>query len=212
MLAELLTKLKLGCGRRLLPEWRLDQEKLLVGSCKTIVGLDYDLPSLKDHQNISLKVRGSVCALPFGDGCFDLVTANMVVEHLDSPEIRFKDVLRILKRGGLFIFHTPNAVSYVTIVNRLVPETLKKKLIYVLEGRKEEDVFETHYKANTARRISALARLTGFEAVKTKMLVTTAAFALVLPVAVAELIWIRLLMTRPFKPLRTNIIAILRKQ
>ncbi len=204
--------LDLGCGRRLLPEWRLEQEKLLVGSCKTIVGLDYDLPSLKDHQNISLKVRGSVCELPFGDGCFDLVTANMVVEHLDFPEIQFKDVLRILKRGGLFIFHTPNAVSYVTIVNRLVPETLKKKLIYVLEGRKEEDVFETHYKANTARRISALARLTGFEAVKIKMLVTSAAFALVLPVAVAELIWIRLLMTRPFKPLRTNIIAILRKQ
>ena len=103
-------------------------------------------------------------------------------------------------------------VSYVTIVNRLLPGTLKKKLIYVLDGRKEEDVFETHYKANTARRISALARLTGFEAVKIKMLVTSAAFALVLPVAVAELIWIRLLMTRPFKPLRTNIIAILRKQ
>jgi SAM-dependent methyltransferase len=182
-----------------------------VEGCKMIVGLDYDLPSLNDHRSISLKVRGSISGLPFSDCSFDLVTANMVVEHLDAPAAQFQQVNRILKPGGLFIFHTPNAVGYLTILNKLTPEKLKAALIYLLDGRKESDIFETHYKANRRKRIEELARTTGFEVVKIKMLATDAAFALVPPLAIPELIGIRLLMTAPLKPFRTNIIAVSRK-
>lgn len=205
------TWLDLGCGRRLLPSWRSEEEKRLVAGCKRIVGLDYDLPSLNDHQSISLKVRGSITELPFSDCSFDLVTANMVVEHLEAPATQFQQVNRILKPGGLFIFHTPNALGYLTIVNKLTPEKLKGALIYLLDGRKESDVFETHYKANRRKKIEELARATGFEVVKIKMLATDAAFALVPPLAIPELIGIRLLMTEPLKPFRTNIIAVSRK-
>jgi ubiquinone/menaquinone biosynthesis C-methylase UbiE len=206
-----MTWLDLGCGRRLLPSWRSEEEKRLAGGCKTIVGLDYDLPSLNDHRSISLKVRGSISELPFRHSSFDLVTANMVVEHLEAPDAQFQEVNRILKPGGLFIFHTPNALGYLTIVNKLTPEKLKAGLIYLLEGRKESDIFETHYKANTRKKIEELARATGFEVVKIEMLSTDAAFALVPPLAIPELIAIRLLMTEPLKPFRTNIIAVSRK-
>jgi hypothetical protein len=60
------------------------------------------------------------------------------------------------------------------------PEALKGKLIYFLEGRKE-DVFETHYKANTVKRIHALARANGFEVLKIHMVTTDALFEMVLP-------------------------------
>ena len=204
--------LDLGCGRHLLPEWRSEEERLLVKSCQMIVGLDYDLPSLRDHQNISLKVRGSIEELPFKADYFDLITANMVVEHLEAPHVQFREASRILKSGGVFIFHTPNAFGYSTIASRLIPEALKLKLIYFLEERRAEDVFETHYKANTVKRIHALARANGFEVLKIHMVATDAVFEMVLPLAIAELIWIRLLMTRPFRPLRATMIAILRKQ
>ena len=203
--------LDLGCGRHVLPCWRSQEEKVLVQGCKQIVGIDSDLASLKDHQHIGLKVRGGIADLPFRDSYFNLVTANMVVEHLESPEWQFKEVGRILKPGGLFIFHTPNAFGYPTIANTLVPETLKATLIYVLEGRRRIDIFKTHYKANSRRKINELARASGFEVDQVKMLVTDAVFTMVLPVAIAELVWIRLLMTRPLRSLRTNIIAILRK-
>lgn len=204
--------LDLGCGRHILPEWRAEQEKALVGSCRMAVGLDYDLHSLIDHESLSLKVRGTIADLPFQDEHFDLVTANMVVEHLDAPEKQFEEVRRVLKPGGCFIFHTPNALGYATIGNRMVPERFKARLIYALDGRKEDDVFETHYKANTKKRITELAAASGFEVVELKMVVTDAVFAVVPPLAIPELVWIRLLMTRPLRAVRTNIIAILRKK
>lgn len=97
----------LGCGHRILPAWRSDEEKQLVRNCKMIIGIDYDLYSLRNHKNIFLKIRGHITKLPFRDSSFDLVTANMVVEHLESPDVQFQEVNRILKPGGVFIFHTP---------------------------------------------------------------------------------------------------------
>jgi SAM-dependent methyltransferase len=135
----------------------------------------------------------------------------MVVEHLDKPEVQFQEVYRVLKPGGLFLFHTPNALGYLTIGARLVPEVFKDRLVYLLDGRSENDVFEAHYKANTRKRIGDLAHASGFELVKIKMVVSEAGFMFVPPLAIPELFWIKILMTESFKPLRTTIIAILKK-
>ena len=203
--------LDLGCGHQVLPSWRLEQEKRLVSRCRSVTGLDYDSGSLKAHKTISERVRGSVTDLPFSSRRFDLVAANMVVEHLDNPDVQFQEVYRVLKPGGLFIFHTPNALGYLTIGARMVPDRFKDRLVYLLDGRTEKDVFETHYKANTRKRIGELAQAAGFELMKIKMLVSEAGFMFVPPLAVPELVWIRLLMTESLKPLRTTIIAILKK-
>lgn len=203
--------LDLGCGHQVLPSWRLEQEKKLVGRCRSVVGLDYDSGSLLAHKTITERVRGSITELPFASSHFDLVTANMVVEHLDNPDIQFREVYRVLKPGGLFIFHTPNALGYLTIGARMVPDRFKDRLVYLLDGRSENDVFETHYKANTRKKIAELAETAGFDLLKIKMLVSEAGFMFVPPLAVPELVWIRLLMTKSLEPLRTTIIAILKK-
>lgn len=203
--------LDLGCGHQVLPSWRLDQEKKLVGRCRSVVGLDYDSGSLQAHKTITERVRGSITELPFASSYFDLVTANMVVEHLDNPDIQFREVYRVLKPGGLFIFHTPNALGYLTIGARLVPDRFKERLVYLLDGRSENDVFETHYKANTRKKIAEVAQAAGFDLMKIKMLVSEAGFMFVPPLAVPELVWIRLLMTKCLEPLRTTIIATLKK-
>lgn len=204
--------LDLGCGHQVLPGWRAEAEKRLVQKCKRIVGVDYSLHSLKNHRNISLKVRGDITRLPFTNESFDLVTANMVVEHLDDPATQFREINRTLRPGGTFIFHTPNTLGHATIMARLVPGALKDKMAYLLDGRKEEDVFETHYKANTREQIDALAGSTGFEVCQIKMLVSDAIFAVVPPLAVLELVWIRALMTKPLKRFRTTIISVLKKR
>lgn len=202
--------LDLGCGHRLSENDK--SEKYFVENSGLIVGLDYDLHSLKNHQSLDLKVRGDITKLPFGDSSFNLVTANMVVEHLDNPEMQFKEVNRILRPGGIFIFHSPNARGYSTMIARSVPEKFKAKLIYFLQERKEEDIFETHYKANTLEKIQLLAQRSGFEVLKLKMLVSDAVFQVLPPLVALELVWIRILMTRPFRTLRTNIIAVLKKE
>ena len=171
--------LDLGCGHEILPAWRLEEEKGLAESCQLIVGIDYELQALKKHHGISHRVRGGITNLPFRDNSFNLLTANMVVEHLDNPSEQFREVNRVLVPEGLFIFHTPNAHGYGTLMARMVPKILKSKLIYALDGRKEEDVFDTHYKANTVKDIEKLAQATGFEIINMKMLVTNALFAVI---------------------------------
>ncbi|MGH9844804.1 MAG: class I SAM-dependent methyltransferase, partial [Blastocatellia bacterium] len=203
--------LDIGCGHQVLPDWRTEDEQRLVSGCKILVGVYYDLHSLKKHQGLHHKVRGTISSLPFRDNHFDLVTANMVVEHLDDPEKQFREVSRVLKPGGIFIFHTPNAHGYTTMLVRLVPDGVKDKLVYLLDGREEEDVFDTYYRANTQRSIKDLSRGTGFDVVKVKMIASDATFSVIPPLAFLELFWIRVLMTKPFAPLRTNIIAILKR-
>ena len=202
---------EIGCGHSILPSWRANEELQLVKTCKTIFGIDYDLPSLKAHPNIHKKLRGDVTQLPFRGEAFDLVTANMVVEHLDNPGEQFREISRILKAKGVFLFHTPNAHGYGVILSKVVPEWLKGKLIYLLEGREEHDVFPTHYKANTEAQVKVLAQANGFEVLQLDLIATDAIFAMFPPLAAIELLWIRLLMTPACRSLRTNMIVALRK-
>lgn len=203
--------IEIGCGHSILPSWRSNEELHLVKSCKGVFGIDYDLSSLKAHPTIKRKLRGDITRLPFKSESFDLASANMVVEHLDNPNEQFKEISRVLKPKGIFLFHTPNAYGYGVILSKVVPEWLKGKLIHLLEGRHEHDVFETHYKANTEADVIELASIHGFEVVKVDLIVTDAIFAMVPPLAVLELLWIKFLMTKPMRSLRTNMIVVMRK-
>jgi ubiquinone/menaquinone biosynthesis C-methylase UbiE len=116
--------LDLGCGHQLLSPWRFSEEEHLSRIPALLVGLDYDLASLQKHRSINHKVRGNILRMPFKDGSFDLVTANMVFEHLKEPSSQLQEIFRILKPGGSLIFHTPNTLSYATCLGRLVPDFL----------------------------------------------------------------------------------------
>jgi len=203
--------LDLGCGHRLLPPWRFEEEQILTQNCKMVIGLDCEFDALRTHKTFRYRVRGNACLLPFKENFFDIATANMVVEHLDNPEVVFQEIARILKPNGIFIFHTPNAFAYSTILSRIIPNKLKNKIIHILEGRKEEDIFQTYYKANSHFRIKKLAQLTSFKVRKIKMISSEASFVNITPLAIFELIFIKITLTKPFKIFRTNIIAILQK-
>lgn len=203
--------LDLGCGHQLLPPWRLEQEKGITQSTKEIVGLDYDFESLKKHRTIHKRVRGDITRLPFKDSAFDIVTSNMVFEHLDDPDAQLREIRRILKPGGTLLFHTPNALSYATLAAKLIPESVKDRLVYLLQKRKEEDVFPAYYKINSPRSIREHARASGFEVDEVRMITSSAQLVVIPPLVFFELVLIRMLMTDRMKPYRTNIIVRLTK-
>lgn len=203
--------LDLGCGHRVLPAWREKEEQSLVRNARYVVGLDFDWASLLRHRSIKIRVQGDISRLPFSDNIFDVVSANMVVEHLDQPAVQFREVFRVLKPGGIFIFHTPNARGYTTMAARLTPESFKVGLIKVLDGRPSEDVFRTHYRANTESQICKLAQETGLHVKSIRYVASSAKFAVIWPLAFLELFWIKLLLNRHFRSWRTNLIVTLRK-
>jgi ubiquinone/menaquinone biosynthesis C-methylase UbiE len=210
-LAGVDTWLDLGCGHQVLPNWRARAEDELLRNRNLVVGLDYSFTSLQGHRTISNKVQGDIGQLPFGHNTFDLVTANMVVEHLIDPRRQFKEVLRILRPGGTFLFHTPNAHSHFVVMRRMMPQGIRNSLIKTLDGRPEEDAFDVYYRANSVATIRRLAKDSGFTVATIRMVVSDAVFAPIPPLALLELLWIRALMTPPLKNLRTNIIAMLQK-
>jgi ubiquinone/menaquinone biosynthesis C-methylase UbiE len=204
--------LDLGCGHRLLSEWRHDAEKALVASVPLAVGIDADFDALRRHRTLSKLCLGDITKLPFANESFDLVTANMVVEHLDNPATQFKEVGRVLSRGGRFVFHTPNAQSYVIGAARLMPDPLKKTLARVLEGRVAEDVYPTHYLANRRSQIERVAEASGLAIDELEFVASAPVLGAIPPLAALELLWIRQLQRRPsLAKFRTTLICVLRK-
>jgi SAM-dependent methyltransferase len=204
--------LDVGCGHQVLPEWRLDAETTLAGKASYLIGIDADLPALAKHRTIRLRVGGALPNLPFRDASFDLVTANMVVEHLRSPAADFMSLARVLAPGGSLIIHTPNALGYPTLAARLLPEGVKRFLARTLEGRAAEDVFPTYYRANSARQLHDLAAATDLVVERLMLFSTDAATRLLPPLAFVELLWIRLLTIDRLAFLRSNLIVVFRKQ
>jgi ubiquinone/menaquinone biosynthesis C-methylase UbiE len=203
--------LDLGCGHHLLPSWRATEEKELIKRAALTAGIDSNFGSLSQHRTIKSLIRGTIGRLPFKDNSFDIATSNMVFEHLDDPGAQLEEVLRILKPGGLLIFHTPNVHSYTVVLAKTIPAKLKDKLVYILEGRREVDVFPTYYRFNSFKRIGEIAEKAGFSEHSLKMICSSANFAVFPPAALLELLLIRILLTRRLKYFRTNIIGILKK-
>ena len=204
--------LDVGCGHTLFSEWRAAQETELLRRPTSIVGLDPEFGSLRAHRSISLRIAGDAQYLPFANETFDLVTANMVVEHLPKPEVQFREIARVLKPGGRFAFHTPNADGYPTRMAQMVPDGMRAIAARMLETRPSDDRFSTYYRANTATSIGSIAQDSGFMVEKLHLIRSTAMFWRIAPLAAVELLFLRGLAKPEMARLRPNLIAVLRKQ
>jgi SAM-dependent methyltransferase len=204
--------LDVGCGHQVLPPWRLDAERRLIARSGRVVGVDVDRESIRNHATIRLRALASLSALPFASETFDLVTANMVAEHLESPETQFAEVARVLRPGGVFLFHTPNARAYTTRLARAIPDRGKRLLVRLLEGRPEDDVFPTFYRVNTVARIHEVAAAAGLQVMEVRPVTSSAEFATILPLAFIELLWIRKLMKPEWQDHRPTLVGFLAKR
>jgi SAM-dependent methyltransferase len=150
--------LDLGCGRGGVVE-------LFWKDVKLAAGLDPDSPSLAHRSPGMPIIRGVGEQLPFAGESFDLVVSVWVLEHLRDPETVFREVRRVLRRGGHFVFLTPNLRNPLLLLNRLgkaLPQ-LQRRLVPRLYGRREADTFPVQYRANTVRHIRAQAAACGLD-------------------------------------------------
>jgi ubiquinone/menaquinone biosynthesis C-methylase UbiE len=154
--------LDLGCGHQIVPEWALPypDQIALARTASLAVGVDAD-SSIMRHAVLRLRARGSGYHLPFRDASFDLVTANMVMEHVESPCTLLGEVARVLEPSGRFMFHTPNRGHPAIWMADRVPDALKRRLVWWLEHRVQEDVFPTFYRMNTEADIRRSVENTG---------------------------------------------------
>ncbi len=203
--------LDLGCGHQVLPQWRAQAERMIVDRTRSVTGIDCDLASIRRHRTIRRVILGDIGALPFPDESFDLVTANMVLEHLTNPERQFAEIGRVLRPGGRLLVHTPNSLGYPAVLNRLMPSAVSHIAIRMLDTRSDVDVFPAFYRVNTERQLASVGLKAGLVPDSVQMVATDAMFAVVPPIALIELLAIRVLLTSPMRRYRSNMIAVLQK-
>ncbi len=157
--------LDLGCGHGFLPPWMdgwpVSDALAKAANGAEAFGIDLDRRAVRAHATLSRKIVGDIEQLPFAAATFDLVSANMVVEHVRDPVRLFGEVRRVLRPGGRFLIHTPNARGYTTRLARCVPGFLRPRIASLLQGRHEDDVYRTFYRANTTERLQRLAGQSG---------------------------------------------------
>lgn len=121
------------------------------GVALRVYGVDLDKRVLSNPYLDEAKLS-SAESIPYGDGVFDIVLCNNVLEHLSDPEKVFKEVYRVLKKGGVFICKTPNKYHYVTLFSRISPHWFH--VFYnKIRRRAEEDTFPTLYRVNSKKDI-----------------------------------------------------------
>jgi len=112
--------LDLGCGKgaeTILAAIKVAPEGKAVGLDITQAMID---AANLNEDGINLSnvwfVKGDIEALPFGDGVFDVVISNCVINHAKSKNKAYSEIFRVLKNGGRFV------ISDAVTKNPLPPE------------------------------------------------------------------------------------------
>jgi SAM-dependent methyltransferase len=85
-----------------------------VSNC-TLVGAELDRPVIEKAQrnvghlpNLMLN-QSNIYALPYAENTFDAVILSEILEHIDDDVAGLKEILRVLKPGGVVAITVPNA-------------------------------------------------------------------------------------------------------
>jgi SAM-dependent methyltransferase len=159
------TLLDAGCGRA------GELMQLFGPRVKEVVGVDVgDFGALVTGPNCRY-IRADLSRIDLPDASVDIVVSRSVMEHLKDPLPAYRELCRILKPNGYFVFLTPNLWDYASLFSKLIPNRFHASIVRQTEGRDEADTFPTWYRSNTARTIARLAAVTGLRVVSCQYLV-----------------------------------------
>ncbi|MBY4038188.1 methyltransferase domain-containing protein [Rhodococcus fascians] len=111
--------------------------------------------ALRNAEHLGLDVDGRVAdaeTIPYDDDTFDLVVGHAVLHHIPDVEQSLREVLRVLKPGGRFVFAgEPTTVGnfYARWLGRITWEatTRATKLPFLADWRKPQDELDESSRA-----------------------------------------------------------------
>ena len=131
------------------------------GLAKQVCGVDPD-PRVKNNPYLDEGRMGLGEEIPYPDATFDIVFADNVLEHIDSPDAVLSEISRVLKPGGYFLAKTPNKYHYMPTIARITPHWFHQ-FVNKLRGREAVDTFPTRYRINEPKSVAGYAQKNGFE-------------------------------------------------
>ncbi len=125
--------LDLGCG-----DGQLTQVVLRQVGYRVIVGVDPDPAEIALAERLGLYERLYTVAsdrVPLPDATFDWVFSNSVLEHIDGIDAVLREVSRLLKPRGLFLFTVPSDGFHGCLRGPLLPWTSRDSYLKKLDAR-----------------------------------------------------------------------------
>lgn len=146
-----------GCGRA-------SYGAEVYSKAKKRIGLDVDEYAkenpIMDEVHI---MTGELFPLP--DACADAVTAQWVVEHVEHPDVFLREVHRVLKPGGSFVFMTTNIRCPLIRITSFIPLSVASFIRTKVLNFSHDETFPRIYAMNASHTLKKLAEEHGFEVV-----------------------------------------------
>jgi len=185
----------------------------LLASLGSVTGLDVD-PVVMTNEYCHEAVVYDGIHMPFDEGKFDIAVADFVLEHVEHPAELAREIYRVLRPEGRFIFRTPNLWHYVSLAAKLSPHrfhNLVSNRMRTLQNGAHEP-YPTYHRMNTKRACIRILSDAGFSIEEVAMIEPEPSYGLASPFLFYPLMaWERLLNSSSlFEILRVNILCVAR--
>jgi 2-polyprenyl-6-hydroxyphenyl methylase/3-demethylubiquinone-9 3-methyltransferase len=179
----------IGGGKHPLIPARVKEERRL-----RVIGVDIDAGELRQappgaYDDI---ICADICShVGAGDG--DLLICQALLEHVPDTQAAFRAMASMLRPGGKALLFVPSRNALFARLNLLLPEELKKKILYsVFPQTAKQQGFKSYYDACTPRGFRALAARSGFEVRETQLFYQSAYFTFFFPLHALWRCWVLL--------------------
>lgn len=153
------TVVDLGCGRGANAQTEdpiplRKNLRIIKGKVKKVIGIDVDPVG---HENPSIdefRLIEPGKPWPLENASVDLIFSDLVLEHVEDPEMYFSEVERVLAPGGYLCLRTTNLNGYVAIANKIIPEKYHDRILQSAYAKYQPcDKFPAVYRCNTPRAL-----------------------------------------------------------
>lgn len=198
----------LGAGRQCLFASSLDADHA------TIIGIDISADAMARNDALDQRlVARAEDKLPLGDESVDMVVSMSALEHIPRLEPTFREIHRVLKPGGWTIHVFPSRNAPFSLLNRLLPHGLTRRLLRALiPGSDGIQGFRAYYDLCTPGEMERLIERTGFTVEETEWTsYQSDYYAFFLPFYLVSLAYDRLVQALRLRPLAATVVIAARK-
>ncbi len=121
--------LETGCGHGDVSKY------YLAPNCKEVIATDISKSFIEaeiSEKNIKFVIENAL-NLSFKDNTFDIVVAVDVIEHISDDRRFIEEAIRVVKKGGVVYFTTPNRLRLTSLIRHVIGRPIRFPHTYTVD-------------------------------------------------------------------------------